>query len=187
MKEKDEIQQLFNRLKNEFDFEIPEENHQARFLEKLNSTNDVVRLQPKKRNWLKPLSIAASLVLLCLLGLQLLNKQPNVKEQVVEIAPEVSKTEFYFASLIEEQVEQLKNETAPETAQLVNDTLLQLSKLEGDYQKLEQDLINGGNSKIILNAMIINFQTRIDLLREVLNNIEEIKNLKLNNDANFTI
>lgn len=187
MKEKDEIKILFDRLKDDFDFESPEENHQARFLEKLNSSKGVVGLQKKKRNWLRPLSIAASVVLLCLLGLQFANNQPNIKEQVVEIAPEVTKTEFYFASLIEEQVEQLKSETAPETAQLVDDTLLQLNKLEGDYQKLEQDLLNGGNSKIILNAMIINFQTRIDLLKEVLNNIEEIKNLKSYNDANFTI
>ncbi|GMN11831.1 hypothetical protein MTsPCn9_12010 [Croceitalea sp. MTPC9] len=187
MKEKDNIKELFERLLNDFDFESPETNHEQRFLEKLNQSKGVVSLQRKKRNWLKPLSIAASVVLLCVLGLQFFNSQPTIKEQVVEISPEVSKTEFYFASLIEEQIQELKNEKSPETARLVDDTLLQLNKLEGDYMKLEQDLIKGGNSKIILNAMIINFQTRIDLLKEVLNNIEDIKNLKSNNDANFTI
>ena len=187
MKEEDNINILFDRLKDDFDFESPEDNHQQRFLEKLNQSKGVVSLEKKKRNWLKPLSIAASVVLVSLLGLQFFNNQPSIKEQVVEIAPEVSKTEFYFASLIENQVQQLKKEKSPETAKLVDDTLLQLNKLEGDYQKLEQDLLNGGNSKIILNAMIINFQTRIDLLKEVLNNIEEIKNLKSYNDANITI
>lgn len=187
MKEKDKIKILFDRLQDDFDFESPEQNHQERFLEKLNQSRGVVAIPPKKRNWLRPLSIAASLVLLCLLGIQFFGNQATIKEQVVEIAPEVTKTEFYFASLIEEQVQELKNEKSPETAQLVDDTLLQLNKLEGDYQKLEQDLLKGGNSKIILNAMIINFQTRIDLLKEVLNNIEDIKNLKSNNDANFTI
>ncbi|WP_350289071.1 hypothetical protein [uncultured Croceitalea sp.] len=187
MKEKDNIEELFERLHKDFDFESPEGNHEQRFLEKLNQSKGVVSLQKKKRNWLKPLSIAASVVLLCVLGLQFFTNQPTIKEQVVEISPEVTKTEFYFASLIEEQVEQLKNEKTPETARLVDDTLLQLNKLDGDYKKLEQELINGGNSKIILNAMIINFQTRIDLLKEVLNNIEDIKNLKSYNDANFTI
>ncbi len=70
---------------------------------------------------------------------------------------------------------------------MVDDTIIQLNKLETNYQKLEQDLLNGGNSKIILNAMIINFQTRIDLLKEVLNNVKEIKKLKSYNDENFTI
>ena len=122
-----------------------------------------------------------------MLGLLFYINQPSIKEQVVEIAPEVTKTEFYFASLIENQVQQLKKEKSPETAKLVDDTIIQLNKLEANYQKLEQDLLNGGNSKIILNAMIINFQTRIDLLKEVLNNIKEIKKLKSYNDENLSL
>ena len=56
-----------------------------------------------------------------------------------------------------------------------------------DYIKLEGELLNGGNSKLILSAMITNFQIRIDLLNDVLNQIETIKNLKNYNDENFTI
>ena len=187
MEEKDTIEVLFNQLKNDFDFENPEENHKQRFLKKLDQSKGLIPLQKKKRNWLNPIAIAASAVLLCMLGLLFYINQPSVKEQVVEIAPEVTKTEFYFASLIENQVQQLKKEKSPETAKLVDDTIIQLNKLEANYQKLEQDLLNGGNSKIILNAMIINFQTRIDLLKEVLNNVKEIKKLKSYNDENFTI
>ena len=187
MKEEDKIQELFDRLQNDFDFESPEQNHQERFLEKLNTQKGIVNISKKKRNWLKPLSIAASVVLVAVLGFQFFVNQPSIKEQVVEISPEATKTEFYFASLIEEQVELLKNEKSPETAKLVEDTLLQLKKLEGDYQKLERELLLGENNKIILSAMITNFQTRIDLLKEVLNNIEEIKNLKSQNDEKFTI
>ncbi len=184
---KDNLDQLFERLEGNFDFEEPRNGHQERFLEKLNRDNGVVQLQRKKTSWWKPLSIAASIAILCMLGIQVFTAQPSIKEQVVEIAPEVSKTEFYFASLIEEQVQLLKDEKSPETAKLVDDTLLQLDKLESNYQTLEQELINGGNSKIILNAMITNFQTRIDLLKEVLTNIENIKNLKAYNDENITI
>ncbi|WP_420601012.1 hypothetical protein [Flagellimonas sp.] len=184
---KDNLNQLFERLQGDFDFEEPRDGHQNRFLEKLNQANGVVTLQKKKTNWWKPLSIAASIAIVCLLGLQVFNTKPSIKEQVIEISPEVSQTEFYFASLIEEQVQLLKDEKSPETAKLVDDTLLQLDKLEANYQNLEQELVNGGDSKIILNAMITNFQTRIDLLQEVLTNIENIKNLKSHNDENFTI
>ena len=41
--------------------------------------------------------------------------------------------------------------------------------------------------KIILNAAINNFQTRIDLLNYVLRQVENIKNLKQNNDENLSI
>lgn len=186
MKEK-ELEILFKNPDGRFDFEDPEVGHQERFLDKLNHSKGMVSIQKKKTIWWKPLSIAASIVLLAALGIQVFNQKPSIQEQVVEIAPQISQTEFHFASLVEEKVQELKSLRSQENEQLVDDTLKQLVKLESNYKKLEQDLINGGNDKIILNAMIINFQTRIDLLKEVLNNIEEIKNLKSNNDANFTI
>jgi hypothetical protein len=184
---KDNLDSLFERLHGEFDVEEPQGGHQERFLEKLNQTQGTVSLHKKKTSWWKPMSIAASIALVALIGYQAFGPQPSIKQQVVEIAPEVSQTEFYFANLIEEQVEELKDEKTPETAQLVDDTLAQLTKLDKDYQSLEQDLVDGGDSKIILSAMITNFQTRIDLLKEVLSQIENIKNLKTQNDESFTI
>lgn len=65
--------------------------------------------------------------------------------------------------------------------------MLQLKKLDKDYQKMQQDLLQGGNSKLILSAMITNFQTRIDLLNEVLEEIEDIKILKNYENENSTI
>lgn len=183
---KDNLENLFERLQGDFDFEEPRVGHQERFLEKMNQAHGVVSLS-RKRNWWKPLSIAASIALICVLGLQLYSTEPSIKEQVVEIAPEVSETEFYFANLIEEQVQLLRQEKSPETAKLVDDALLKLGELESDYEALEQELVNGGNSKMILNAMINNFQIRIELLKEVLANVETIKNLKTQDDANFTI
>ena len=71
--------------------------------------------------------------------------------------------------------------SSPETQPLIEDTLLQLEKLESDYVRMEQDLVAGGNSKMILSAMIQNFQTRIDLLQEVMKRIEEVKQFKNEN------
>lgn len=184
---RDNLDELFDRLHGQFDHEEPGSGHQERFLEKLNQSKGVVTLPQRKNRLWKPLSIAASVAVICLLGFQFFSTEPSIKEQVVEIAPEVSQTEFYFASLIEEQIQELKDSKSPETARLVDDTLFQLDKLEENYSTLEQELINGGDSKIILNAMITNFQTRIDLLKEVLQNIDNIKNLKTYNDENITI
>ncbi|MEP5913942.1 MAG: hypothetical protein ABJ277_10760, partial [Flavobacteriaceae bacterium] len=139
--DKDNLEGLFEKLQGDFDFEDPKNGHQERFLERLNQTDGVVHLNKRKTLWWKPLSIAASIVLICLLGLKVFNTTPSIKEQVVEISPEVSQTEFYFASLIEEQVQLLKDEKSPETKKLVEDTLFQLDKLETNYSNLEQELI----------------------------------------------
>ena len=187
MKEDRTIEELFKTLQGSFDTEEPAEGHQQRFLDKLSNANGVVRLAPKKRNWWRPLSIAASIILLFAVGASLYTNQPSVDEQLAKISPEASQTQFYFANLIEEQIKELENESTPETKILVDDTMAQLTKLEINYKKLEQDLINGGNSKLILSAMITNFQTRIDLLQEVMDKIENIKTFKNYDDENITI
>ncbi len=181
------LEELFNQLRGSFDMEEPSPGHEQRFLEKLNAAKGTISLKPKKRNWWKPLSIAASIALLVSLGIGYLGSEQSVEERVAEISPEASQTHFYFASLIEEQVKELEKETSPETKAIIDDTMAQLAKLEENYKKLENDLLEGGNSKLILSAMITNFQTRIDLLQEVMNQIDTIKNLKSYNDENFTI
>jgi len=186
MKEK-KLEDIFSELQGSFDTEEPKAGHDIRFLNKLNRSTKVVTLKPKETSWWKTLSIAASIAVLLTVGIGFFNRPQSVEEQVAEISPEVANTQFYFASLIEEQIKELENESTPETQQIISDTMGQLKKLEVNYKKLENDLLNGGNSKLILSAMITNFQTRIDLLEEVMNKIESIKTLNDFNDENYTI
>lgn len=185
--DKDNIDKLFEGLKGEFDVAEPKIGHRERFLEKLNQNKGIKPLPQKRTVWWKPLSMAASIAFVCIIGLHVFNTTPSIKEQVVKIAPEASNTEHYFVGLIEEQMQQLNDLKSPETAKLIDDTLAQLNKLETDYALLEKELVNGRDIKIILNAMIINFQTRIDLLKEVLTNVDTINNLKSFHNENRTI
>lgn len=188
MKKEERIAAVFEELKGSFDLAEPADGHRQRFLEKLQLQHRAENPKPVRRlYWWQPMAVAASVALLVLLGVKFLTPDPTIDEQVAKISPEISQTEFYFASLIEEQVRILENESNPQTQQLVNDTLLQLEKLEKSYQLLELDLLKGGNSQLILSAMITNFQTRIDLLKEVLEKIEEIKNLKSIDNENYVI
>lgn len=184
---KDNLENLFERLKGTFDTEEPAEDHKERFIEKLNNSNGVVSITRRTNSWWKSVSVAASIGILCMIGYGVYNSEPTLEEQVSEISPEVSRTEFYFVSLIENQIVLLESENTPETNQIIADTMVQLEKLELDYEKLEKDLLNGGNSKLILSAMIMNFQTRLDMLQDVLNKIESIKSYKNYNDAKTTI
>ncbi|WP_297795149.1 hypothetical protein [uncultured Eudoraea sp.] len=183
----DQIEEMFKSLEGAFDTKEPEAGHEQRFLKKLSGENGVVRLIPKKNSWWRPLSIAASIMLLFAVGASLYTNQPTIDEQLAEISPEVSQTQFYFASLIEDQIKELEKENTPETKKIVDDAMVQLNKLETNYKKLEQDLLNGGNSKLILSAMITNFQTRIDLIQEVMDKIENIKTYKTFDNENITI
>ena len=184
----DSLDTLFKELQGQFDTEEPMEGHRDRFLDKLNTAQGTISINRKKpTTWWKPLSIAASVVVLFALGLNLLNFNPSTEEQLANMAPEVTDTRVYFTSLIEQQVSELQAQSSPETEQLIAEVLGQLKKLDDNYKSLEQEIINGGDPNLILSAMIQNFQTRISLLQDVRNQLESIENYKNFNDENFTI
>ncbi len=185
--ENENIEKLFDTLQESFDTEVPKAGHELRFLEKLNASKDLVSKEKKRKSWWQPLAIAASIALICAVAVGLYESKPTFDQQVAEISPEVSRSQFYFAGLIDEQIKALEKESSPQTRRIIDDTMLQLKKLETDYSRLEQDLIKGGDSKLLLSAMIINFRTRIDLLQDVLDKIESLKNLKTHDDTEATI
>ncbi len=175
--EKDELDNIFKDLEGGFDIATPHQGHQQRFLQKLNAAKDgVIVIDTKKRNWWMPLSIAASIAVVFTIGSLVFNT--NYTPTLADVDPEIQQTQSYFANVINQQIEVLNNELSPETKNIITDTLSVLKELENEGNNLEQKLLEGNNSKIIISAMIQNFQTRINLLEEVLTKIEEIKNLK---------
>ncbi|MBC9795969.1 hypothetical protein [Sinomicrobium weinanense] len=191
MMKKDNIDNLFERLQGEFDTESPAAGHENRFLEKLVLSKAEVAAErqkdpQKKRSsrlrW-RQLSVAASIVLLLGLGWVFYNTQPQSSipvEAEEEVAyPELEKTRYYFASLIETELKNIREEaTTEDTRIIVDDAVEQLNLIEKDYEKLEAELQKNGYSKQLLNAMITNFQTRVALLQSVMEQIENMKRLK---------
>ena len=90
----------------------------------------------------------------------------------------------FFTSTINNELKTLKGFNAPNTKVLVQDALKQLEILEDKYELLKRDLVDSGNDKRVIYAMISNFQSRIELLEHVINKIEEVKNLNTQKNEN---
>ncbi len=182
---KDNLDKLFQNLENEFDIEMPNLNHQQRFLDKLNTQNKVATLPITKRSYWKPfISIAASVVLLVALFFG--TQQEVSAKDLASVSPEMAQTQNFFTSAISNELAKLENETTPETEILVQDAMKQIETLENKYEQLKEDLSESGDDSRVIYAMISNFQNRIDLLQNVLQKIEEIKQLKQITNENAT-
>ena len=171
-----DIENVFERLYDQFDFEMPEPNHQDRFLEKLMSQNKPVR--NKTTNIWKPLLAVAATIIICL-GLFATLKTNKELEGLASVSPELSNTQSFFTSAIESELKALKAERSPRTNKLIEDALKQIELLEQDYEKLKADLAESGNDERVVYAMISNFQSRIDVLENVMQEIENIKQMNL--------
>lgn len=176
---KDNLEKIFRDLENQFDTEEPTIGHFNRFESKLNKT-----ATPKKRfRLLSYVAVAASVVLL--FGVWLGASFSNTGMELAGISSEMEETQSYFIATIEKELGIIENERNDFTEQLINDALEQLKKLETQYNILTLELKESTEDKRIIYAMISNFQQRIDILQNLLIQIDDVKQLKAQNDENY--
>jgi hypothetical protein len=176
---KNNIDKLFEDLEGSFNVHETPAGHQKRFMNRLNSVeNKPTKKIPQIgiRTW-KSLSIAASIAVLIAVGVLFTKGNPS-ESDLASVSPEMMQTQSFFTTTINKELQTLKSLNKPEAKSLVADALQQLDILEKEYEGLKKDLAESGNDKRVIYAMINNFQTRINLLEQVIEKIEEIKNLK---------
>ena len=174
----------------DYDIAEPAAGHYDRFVKKLGKHR--ISKEPEKGKlrilWGPILAVAAGLVLILMLG----GNFPGAgtltqKGDLAGISPEMKETHQFYTNLIKTELAKIQEATTPETEAIVQDALDQMEKLDVDYEKLKKDLKNSGQDKRVIFAMISNLQQRIDLLNNVLEHIENIKELKNPNNENNTI
>ncbi|OYQ45560.1 hypothetical protein CHU92_01905 [Flavobacterium cyanobacteriorum] len=165
------LEELFTRLNGSWDTQEPEAGHQDRFLARLE------RKDKKRFPFSLLLPIAAAILIL--FGI-FINHKPETLQQdaLAKVSPKARETQLYFASVISKELAKIEKENSPETQRLVKDALFQIEKLEKDYDKLTQELLQKGESRQLIHAMITNLQTRIAFLEQVTTRIENTKKIK---------
>lgn len=175
MRNKDHIEDLFRRLENQWDTEQLPLGHEDRFMTKLKGKSK----QPQKNRWI--FTIAASLIMIA--GLYFFisqNESVNIQPDNLwaEASKQTRETHDYFSSVVDTELKKLQNIENPETKPIIDDALKQMKVFEADYEKILLELRKNGDTKQILHAMILNFQTRINFLEDVITKIEIINQQK---------
>ena len=177
----DNLIEFFRTHKGEFDLEEPRAGHEQRFMHKLNAAKSGGGGSTAFDGWKSFLMIAASLTLIFVLVVGLGGESSR---DLASVSPELAQTQDFFTTAISAELEKLNNEESPEYQDLVVDALFQIKLLEEDYQQLKLDLQDSGDDKRVIHAMIKNFQSRIDILQMVSEQIDELKQLKITENEN---
>ncbi len=179
----------------DFNTEVLPDGHRNRFLDKLNAaceedvdgisfnepelkknTNDNVKVI-KMNSWFKWSLVAGLAVLLGIAGMNIA-PAPSNDYGLSTVSPEMAQAQDFFTNTIHQELEKLDKLQSPDTERIILDTKNALSKLENDYKKIKADFKINNDSKTVIAAMIQNFQNRIDLLETALEQIEQLKNYK---------
>lgn len=188
-------------------FEMPD-GHESRFEDRLekafpltgegNTGKVAVRQLGKSRTspvlWL---GIAASFIGLLGLGIWMFRQAPtnpeNSGEPVQEVvatdtlktvpgvslgdlSPDLKKVETYYTASINLELANL--EISDDNKKVVDDFMARLKELDEAYSELSRELNEIGPNEETINAMIRNLQLRLNLLQQLNEKLEEIKQSK---------
>lgn len=172
----DNLNDLFKNLENRFDVEAPNLGHQQRFLNKLVKQNEKGQGHNKplisKSKLFNPLvGIAASVLIL--VSIFIFINQRNTEIDLAEISPEMAQTETLFTAVFTNELSKINSEEMPEYQDLIVDALYKIKVIEEDYKQLVIGLKENPDDQLIMSAMILNFQSRIDILKDVMQDIEK--------------
>lgn len=167
---------LFKRLEGQWDLNELPSGHEERFLNKLKKS-----YQSKHRGglygWI--LAVAAIFVLGVGIYFSWFQNQSSSLENPLEFASsETIETHDYFASVIKQELVVLQSKESELTKPIIEDALSQMKIFEADYESIMKELQKNGDTKQIFQAMIMNFQARIQFLEDVINKIEIINHQK---------
>lgn len=162
--------------------ETMSENHQDRFLEKLDKALPISKKHPF--NWVQ---VAASVIVLLGLSFGAYNyfkiTPPSTNTMVVktkpievktlgDVSPGLKKVEDYYLASI--NLELSKMTYTPETKDVFDGYLEQLDGLDKEYQRLSVELTELGPNELTVNALIDNLKLRLNLLYRLRSQLQNL-------------
>ncbi len=170
---KRDLEQRVLELREEFDFAEPNVGHFERFQAKLKEEKET----KNKTSWLW-LSIAAMVLLAFGFMLGNLNTQKGI--QLADVSPKMQETQNFYLASIQQEIDLVKAKQTPENQKIIEDSFEQLTILENKYEELTLELKESNEDKRVIFAMISNFQTRIEVLQNLLQQLEEFQSFEKN-------
>ena len=167
-------------MNKKYDIHEPTIGHFNRFQAKLEKQK-----QPKKKNWYKYITVAASLLLLVSFGFNTINKSKGV--DLADVSPKMEETQDFFNATINHELEKIAKVKNTSNEKIINDAFKQLQFLEANYKNHKLELSTNSENKNIIYAMINNYQQRIDVLQNLLKQLNKFENINNKYNENNSI
>jgi hypothetical protein len=168
------LEDFFQKHKEEFDDIELSKGHEQRFLNKLGANKNSVGLKV----WY---GIAASFIFLAMFSFFAkdfifkgqFEKNNQKLLQLSDISPNYHEVEEFYKAGVESRIIEFEklNCHVNEEQKLMVDK--ELKQLDVNYKFLQDELVKNGKDERIINAMIDNYQNKIDFLDLVINQIKE--------------
>ena len=173
---KNTMEDFFKKNREQFDVAEPNIGHFERFQARIKESDE--KLSRKGGTPWYILAVAASVLLF--FGYWMGNYNQSSSSAGIELAdvsPQMQETQNFYVATIQKELEVIKTKKTTANQQIIDDAFVQLELLETNYRKLTLELKESNADKRVIYAMITNFQTRLQILQNLMDQLEEFEEL----------
>jgi hypothetical protein len=154
-------------------------NNRSTFFEDEPPTGHMERFQKRlidQKNYFWPvLKVAAGILLIFSISFAFYYQKLAKDISLSEISSEFAETEFYYKNVLNKKLDQVEKQLSPQQFLAVKQ---ELNAMEENYHHLKQDLKLNPDDQRIIHAMIHNYQLKIELLQQVLEQVRQYNHIK---------
>jgi len=89
----------------------------------------------------------------------------------------MEETQNFYLATIQTEIEEIKTKSTASNQKIIDDAFIQLELLETNYRTLTLELEESNADKRVIYAMITNFQNRLAVLQNLMDQLEEFDEL----------
>ena len=154
---------------------------------KINPANARATSERKPMRWLRVAAAVAMIFAGSTAGIYFLTGNKAETDQYSsELYNEIQETEQYYSHMVSERYDELRPYLASDQA--ANEMLTaDMEELDEVYGELKKDLKDNASNPEVIEAMILNYRVKLEILEDLLNQLKEKENQDYENDGSYSL
>ncbi len=179
----DRLEDFVKQQREQFDLHEPDPSIWL----KINPANVPVVKERRSMRWLRVAAAVAMIFGGSTAGLYFLTGEKAETDQLSNaLYLEIQETEQYYSQMVTQRYDELKPFLMenPGAKRMLADDMEELDEV---YLELKEDLKDNVSNPEVIEAMILNYRVKLEILEEVLNQLNEKENQDYENDESYSL
>ena len=179
----DRLEDFVKQQREQFDLHEPDPSIWL----KINPANVPVVKERRPMRWLRVAAAVAMIFGGSTAGIYFLTGEKAETDQLSnELYLEIQETEQYYSQMVTQRYDELKPFLMenPGAQRMLEDDMEELDEV---YLELKEDLKDNVSNPEVIEAMILNYRVKLEILEDLLNQLNEKENQDYENDESYSL
>jgi hypothetical protein len=179
----DRLEDFVRQNREQFDLHEPDPSIWL----KINPANAPVVKERRSLRWLRVAAAVAMIFAGSTAGIYFLTGNRVETNQLSdELYREIQETEIYYSQLVSQRYEELQPflVSNPAAREMLS---MDMEELDEVYLELKEDLKDNASNPEVIEAMILNYRVKLEILEDLLNQLKEKENQDYENNGSYSL